>query len=99
MSENNMEELVEYLWQLVTVSNNRPPEGKDIDIGKMSVIVSKLKAADALCEAAKVASKSMQDNIPRIYPVREVKEISWLTNVLNILRKAIADYDVENERK
>ena len=50
--KHGTDELVEYLWQLVTVSTNHS-EGRDVDIGKMSVIVSKLKVADKLCEDVK----------------------------------------------
>ena len=83
--KHGTDELVEYLWQLVTVSTNHS-EGRDVDIGKMSIIVSKLKVADKLCDAAKLARESQG------WDGNDPDEIRW-PELYAKLRKAIADYE------
>ena len=83
--KHGTDELVEYLWQLVTVSTNHS-EGRDVDIGKMSIIVSKLKAADKLCEAATTAT----DRLEYWGLTRPIHN-----GIRDALRKAIADYKGE----
>jgi len=77
MSEYTTGELVEYLWQLVTVST-APREYKDIDMRKMGVVISRLRAADKLCEEAKLLEK----NLDECEPMKDTG-----------IKKAIAEYE------
>ena len=82
MSERfSTEELVEYLWQLVTYSTSANPEGRDVDIGKMIIAIAKLRAADKLYEAIKKVRGGK-------LPLCECEDCETL-------RKAIAEYGGE----